>query len=80
MCKEHDIRGYPTITAFRGLGWLESSTCISEDSQKLYKSYTRMDYHGVLQVRGILGRGAVVMVIRGYIKVIQEWITMEYYR
>ena len=37
-----------------------------------------MDYHGVLQVRGIWGRDAVVMVIRGYIKVKQEWITMEY--
>lgn len=54
LCKEHDIRGYPTVTAFRGLGWLESSTCISEDSQRLYKSYTRMDYHGVLQSKPIM--------------------------
>ncbi|XP_076093049.1 uncharacterized protein LOC143064244 isoform X1 [Mytilus galloprovincialis] len=54
LCKEHDIRGFPTVTAFRGLGWLDSSTCISDESQRLYKSYRRMDYHGVLQAKPIM--------------------------
>jgi hypothetical protein len=48
LCGVHNIRGYPYITAFRGQGWLGASRCVSDDSQRL--PYTRMDYHGVIQV------------------------------
>ncbi|OWF48857.1 uncharacterized protein LOC110452507 [Mizuhopecten yessoensis] len=50
LCKNLDIRGYPTVTAFRGLGWLHSSRCIGDEAEKLaqHNNYVRLDYHGVL--------------------------------
>ncbi|XP_033737030.1 uncharacterized protein LOC117325157 isoform X2 [Pecten maximus] len=49
LCKNLDIRGYPTVTAFRGLGWLHSSRCLGDDKLTHYSdNYVRLDYHGVL--------------------------------
>ena len=49
VCQDNGITGYPTISAFRGLGWLGSDHCITEKAKK--NPYTRIDYHGVLLVR-----------------------------
>lgn len=48
LCKHHDIRGYPTVTAFRGLGWLHSSRCLGDMKLSEHTNYVRLDYHGVL--------------------------------
>jgi len=50
LCARHNIRGFPTISAFRGLGWLGTSSCIHGDGDKKLQLSTRTDYHGVITV------------------------------
>ena len=53
LCAMHDIRGFPIITTFRGLGWMGTSNCMSQKAQEKFKNYVRLDYHGVILVRDI---------------------------
>ena len=50
LCRNHNIRGFPTIAAYRGLGWMDASSCMTTSSQKLFNKFVRVDYHGVLKV------------------------------
>ena len=54
LCKKLDIKGFPTITAFRGLGWLTSGQCVTPVSQQMYTNYIRSDYHGVMKATSIM--------------------------
>ena len=49
ICDEHDIQGFPMLVAFRGLGWLEGSQCVSSQAIQANK-LIRLDYYGVLTV------------------------------
>ena len=31
LCKHHNIRGFPTISVFRGMGWLGTHHCVSTE-------------------------------------------------
>ena len=53
LCAMHDIKGFPIITTFRGLGWMGTSNCMSQKAQEKFKNYVRLDYHGVILVRDI---------------------------
>ena len=53
LCSKHDIRGFPIVTTFRGLGWMGTSNCMSQKGQEMFKNYIRLDYHGVLLVSGV---------------------------
>ena len=50
LCSKHNIRGFPIVTTFRGLGWMGTSNCMSQKGQEMFKNYVRLDYHGVIQV------------------------------
>ncbi|CAH1779960.1 unnamed protein product [Owenia fusiformis] len=53
LCKQNDITGFPSVSIFRGLGWLTTDGCISgETASKL--SPVRLDYHGVIRVTPIM--------------------------
>ncbi|KAL4237024.1 hypothetical protein ACF0H5_005408 [Mactra antiquata] len=54
LCSNHNIRGYPTITAYRGLGWMDPMDCLSNKSQEDFQRYVRMDYHGIIQTKPVL--------------------------
>ena len=49
---QHNITGFPTLVAFRGLGWLEASDCMPR-SARLSGSHVRNDYHGPITVRHV---------------------------
>jgi hypothetical protein len=49
-CEKNGVTGFPTIQAFRGLGWLTGERCISAKAAA-EPQYVRLDYHGVIQVR-----------------------------
>ena len=53
LCAMHDIKGFPIITTFRGLGWMGTSNCMSQKAQEKFKNYVRLDYHGVILVRDV---------------------------
>ncbi|KAL3868487.1 hypothetical protein ACJMK2_041288, partial [Sinanodonta woodiana] len=54
LCQKHNIRGFPTIVAFRGLGWMQSRACLTDRSQKKFRNFVRQDYHGVIQTKPIM--------------------------
>ncbi|KAK3089315.1 hypothetical protein FSP39_002676 [Pinctada imbricata] len=54
LCNTHNIKGYPYIIAYRGLGWMGTTSCLSPQSQDKYRKYVRMDYHGVIQEKAIM--------------------------
>ena len=49
LCTKHNVTGFPTLIAYRGLGWMESSDCMPR-SARLSANYVRMDYHGPISV------------------------------
>ncbi|XP_070564274.1 uncharacterized protein [Ptychodera flava] len=51
ICEEQSIVGFPTLIAYRKLGWLESEKCVSP---RLRSHYSRLDYHGSLVVDEIM--------------------------
>ena len=52
LCTSHNVTGFPTLIAFRGLGWLETSECMPQGVSIGHSNkYVRMDYHGVITVR-----------------------------
>ncbi|XP_074641678.1 uncharacterized protein LOC141899331 [Tubulanus polymorphus] len=53
LCEKVGVIGFPTVSAFRGSGWLYNSRCVSERSAKLDNTI-RIDYHGVIQVSSIM--------------------------
>ena len=53
LCRQHDVTGFPTLIAFRGLGWSEGSRCVTSelsDSLPALGKHVRIDYHGVITV------------------------------
>lgn len=54
LCRTHSIRGFPTLAAFRGLGWMYTSECLTNNSQKLFRRHVRLDYHGVIRPQPVL--------------------------
>ncbi|XP_013408970.1 uncharacterized protein LOC106172706 [Lingula anatina] len=53
ICEQHEITGFPTLVAFRGIGWLAQDQCVSHKSSKRAQ-HVRMDYHGVLLVPSVM--------------------------
>lgn len=49
LCAQHNVTGFPTLIAYRGLGWLESSHCMPRSAPRT-NSFVRIDYHGVITV------------------------------
>ena len=47
-CSRNSLRGFPNLSAFRGLEWPKFSRCLTSQSAKL--KFTKLDYHGVLLV------------------------------
>ncbi|XP_053394052.1 uncharacterized protein LOC123525859 [Mercenaria mercenaria] len=54
LCRSHNVRGFPTVVAYRGLGWMDTTKCLTKNSQKMFKKYVRMDYHGVIRAEPVL--------------------------
>ena len=50
ICHEAGVNGFPSLSAFRGLGWMESDRCMTS-AASLQTRYVKMDYHGPLLVR-----------------------------
>ena len=50
VCRENNVTGFPTLSVFRGFGWLGSEQCVKAQRDALSPAYTRIDYHGVLLV------------------------------
>ncbi|XP_064624508.1 uncharacterized protein LOC135485998 [Lineus longissimus] len=53
FCEQNGVTGFPTIQAFRGLGWLTGERCVSTKAAA-EPQYVRLDYHGVIQVSNIM--------------------------
>lgn len=49
ICAENGVTGFPTLSAFRGLGWLEGNQCLTP-AASMHTKYVRMDYHGPITV------------------------------
>lgn len=50
LCIDNKVTGFPTLIAFRGLGWLETmEKCTRKKIQELAKP-VEIEYHGVLLV------------------------------
>ena len=52
LCKEQGVTGFPTLHAFRNLGWMDGDECFTKHTTNKIK-YIRQDYHGVLRVKNI---------------------------
>ncbi|XP_064605774.1 uncharacterized protein LOC135470669 [Liolophura sinensis] len=53
LCKDHGVTGFPTLSAYRGLGWLGAGQCVGDQGLSREK-YVRLDYHGVLLTQPII--------------------------
>ena len=49
ICRDQGVTGFPTLHAFRNLGWMEGDECFTKHAANNVK-YIRQDYHGVLRV------------------------------
>ncbi|KAH3730765.1 hypothetical protein DPMN_056760 [Dreissena polymorpha] len=54
LCSKQHVRGFPTIAAYRGLGWLETKSCMTEKSRAKFSKSVRVDYHGVIRTGAVL--------------------------
>ena len=52
LCREQGVTGFPTLHAFRNLGWIDGDECFTKHTTNKIK-YIRRDYHGVLRVKNI---------------------------
>ena len=52
LCREQGVTGFPTLHAFRNLGWMDGDECFTKHTTNKIK-YIRQDYHGVLRVKNI---------------------------
>ncbi|XP_052778130.1 uncharacterized protein LOC128215488 [Mya arenaria] len=54
LCRNQKIRGFPTIVAYRGLGWLRPGDCLTKTAAARFGSSVRIDYHGVIRTEAVL--------------------------
>ena len=61
LCDRIGVRGFPSVCAFRGLGWLRGDRCLSMEAG-LRAEPVKMDYHGVMQVKVQHGPLFIILV------------------
>ncbi|XP_063962278.1 uncharacterized protein LOC129271073 [Lytechinus pictus] len=68
-CDHHQVRGFPTVIAFRTFGQHSSERCLSPDH---HEHTLRMDYHGLLQEKELMEWFSEVALPRVQIKTLQQ--------